>query len=355
MIECTRKVQAMWDRPLEYAVIEITNRCNLRCPFCASNSGVERPGALGADEWISILEQMAELGGKEVTLIGGEIFLFPEWERVARAVTEVGMELVIITNGLLVTDTIYERMMRLHPSTIGVSLDGQNREVYKKCRGVDGFDRALGLLKRLIADGYPSVNSITTFTNANYDAFDDFVPLLENTGITWQIKIANAVSERFEPELSFSLSQYEVVTEKITTLLLERSDSLYIAPMDDFGYFPFDKRLSNYHKHWEGCQGGLSLIGIRSNGDLLPCLSMGDPFIVANLKEISLSDAWHSDTVFQLFRNKAGSLKGECALCPKAEDCRAGCSAMAFTTTGSVHENLYCMRRIQTDAVISKL
>ncbi|MBU1238245.1 radical SAM protein [Myxococcota bacterium] len=342
----------MWDRPLEYAVIEITNRCNLRCAFCASNSGQARPESFSLEEWKEVLVQLAELGGREITLIGGEIFLFPQWEEVARTVVELGMELVIITNGLLVNDDIYERMTAIPVATFGVSLDGPNKDVYKKCRGVDGFDRALALLKRLVADGYPQVNAVTTFTNANFFAFDEFGPLLENTGITWQIQIANAVSQRFEPELAFSTAQYALATEKISTLLLERNETLYLAPMDDFGYFPFDGALQNYHRHWEGCQGGLSVVGIRSNGDLLPCLSMGDPFIVGNLREISLEQAWHSSEVFSLFRNKEKNLTGECALCPKALDCRAGCSAMAFTSTGSVHDNRYCMRRISVDRAL---
>ncbi len=345
----------MWENPLEYAVLEITNRCNLRCPFCASNSGVARPDALKTNEWFAVLEELASLGGREVTLIGGEIFLFPEWEAVARKVVDLGMELVIITNGLLVTDAVYGRLMELPVRTFGVSLDGPNPEVYRRCRGVDGFDRALTLLKRFVADGHPQVNAITTFTAANVDAFDDFIPLLEGTGITWQIQIANAVSQRFEPELSFSVDQYGEVTEKITSLLLTRNETLFLAPMDDFGYFPFEGALKNYHRHWEGCQGGLSVVGIRSNGDLLPCLSMGDPFIVGNLREISLTEAWRSPRVFSLFRNKGDHLTGECAKCPKALDCRAGCSAMAFTSTGSVHDNRYCMRRISVDRVLGAL
>jgi radical SAM protein with 4Fe4S-binding SPASM domain len=349
------KKDVVYMNPLTSAVLELTNRCNLRCPFCASNSGVERDDSFTLGEWENVVRDIAALGGEEITIIGGEIFLFKGWEKIGRLITDLGMKLIIITNGLLVNDDIYERMTALDVYIFGVSLDGPNPQVYKDSRGVNGFDKAWALLNRLKDDGYPLVNAVTTFTGVNYDSFEDFVTLMEHSGITWQIQIANAVSTRFEENLAFSVEKYEFITSRISHLLLEKNNSLWLSPMDDFGYFPFEGGLKNYHKHWDGCQGGISVIGVRSNGDLLPCLSMGDPFIVANLREMSLEDAWGNDEIFSLFRNKTENLEGHCKKCIKKEVCRAGCSAMAFTSTGSVHDNKYCMRRIVTEKLLNDL
>src|SRR5579863_9731448 len=60
-------------RPL-YAVWEITLRCDLACKHCGSRAGRAREGELTTGEALDLVRQMAELGVKEVTLIGGEAY-----------------------------------------------------------------------------------------------------------------------------------------------------------------------------------------------------------------------------------------------------------------------------------------
>ena len=70
----------------EEAVVEITNACNLRCPHCASTSGCAREGEMTLDELKRVMSDLAELGCREVTLLGGEFVLRRDWPEVARAV-----------------------------------------------------------------------------------------------------------------------------------------------------------------------------------------------------------------------------------------------------------------------------
>ena len=80
----TRAVDARW-RPI-YAVWEITLRCDLACRHCGSRAGRERPEELSRDEALDMVVQMADLGVKEVTLIGGEAYLRDDWTDIVRAV-----------------------------------------------------------------------------------------------------------------------------------------------------------------------------------------------------------------------------------------------------------------------------
>ncbi|MBN2723039.1 MAG: radical SAM protein [Deltaproteobacteria bacterium] len=339
---------------LEYAVFELTNKCNLRCPFCASSSGKARKNEMPAEKWETIIKEMAELGGKEITLIGGEVFLYDEWVRIAHAVKNNGMNLVIITNGLLVDEKNYDILKSLGLHVLGISIDGPDRESYRATRGVDGFDRVLSLIRKVKEDGFTHVNAITTLTRVNYKRIDDFVKLFAGTDITWQVQIANATGERFTTDLDFSVDMYEEVYYKLTELLENRSD-LSLATMDDFGYYPLDFTLWDYHSTWRGCMGAKKVIGIRSNGDLLPCLSLGDDYVVGNLENGSLIEAWNSDTVFKQFREKHLHLTGFCSKCPHSLECNAGCAAMAFTSSGVITENDYCIRKIQSEKLVQDL
>ncbi|NES87010.1 MAG: radical SAM protein, partial [Moorea sp. SIO2B7] len=62
-----------------YAVWEITLKCNLACSQCGSRAGKARANELSTSEALDLVEQLAEVGIKEVTLIGGEAFLRPDW------------------------------------------------------------------------------------------------------------------------------------------------------------------------------------------------------------------------------------------------------------------------------------
>ena len=116
------------------AVVEITNKCNLRCPHCASDSGCAREDEMSLEELRGVVKDLAALGCKEFTMLGGEFMLRPDWYEIARAVKDAGMELQLITNGLLVSEEVRKKFKTLDPQTVCVSLDGATPESYRRAR-----------------------------------------------------------------------------------------------------------------------------------------------------------------------------------------------------------------------------
>ena len=341
---------------LRCAVIEVTNCCNLRCPHCASTSGTARPRELTYGEIRSLLEEIAALGGEEITLIGGEIFLRDDWFDIGQAVTDLGMKLILISNGLLLrSERTFRQLRELHPLLIGISLDGATRESYRRLRGTDGFQHCLNVLFRLRDDGHQEVNAITTVMKANLPEFDEFVALLDNTGITWQVQIANRGGGRFSHDQFISRDHYAWLVGKMRDVFVDKAATFRLRPMDDFGYFPLDPKLRFLHQVWHGCIAGSELIGVRSNGDVLGCLSLGDEFVEVNLRDVPLGEIWQSGRYFRRFREKASLLTGECACCPHARQCRAGCTAIAWSATQSVGCNPYCIRQLEVQSVLDEV
>lgn len=338
---------------LRFAVLEITNLCNLRCSHCASASGVPRENELSLSEWRRVLSDIRDLGGEEITLIGGELFLRPDWTDIAEEVGSLGMRLVLISNGLLVhAEETLAALKALRPFLIGISIDGATPESYRRWRGADGFDRVQALLHRLLDDGHANVNAITTFTKGNLPEFDRFADLYDGTGITWQVQIANRGGARFGPQEFISLEDYRWLVDRIRGTILDRP-MLRLRPMDDFGYFPLDPALRFLHRGWDGCIAGRHLIGVRSNGDILGCLSLGDDFIEDNLRKRPLADIWRSDEAFARLRNKEKLLSGNCAKCPYSKECRAGCTGIAYSATGAIGCNAYCIRAMETGDILA--
>lgn len=344
----------VYHEPVDVAVFEITNRCNLRCPHCASNSGEARANELTFEQAVGVVRDLSSLGCKELSLLGGEPFLRPDWHEIAAAVKSTGIELQVITNGLLVTEDIRRKVLGLYPETFCVSVDGATPESYRRVRGVDGFGTCMRLLKDAIADGFQEVHAITTFNAKNLHDFDRFVALFIDTPIVWQVQIAASGGERFPEGLMMSREDFEWLMGKVAAAC-ELRPRLRLLPMDDIGYFPMTTRYASACRPWNGCQAGRRVIGIRANGDVLPCLSLGSRFICDNLLRRPLVDIWRDPHSFPGFRESPESLTGKCKECPHARACRAGCHAMAFSLTGTLTENPFCVRQIEVERFVSEI
>src|SRR5581483_6708878 len=84
-------------RPI-YAVWEITLACDLACRHCGSRAGRGRPDELTTSEALDLIDQMARLDVKEITLIGGEAYLRDDWLDLVRAIHGHGIP-VSMTSG----------------------------------------------------------------------------------------------------------------------------------------------------------------------------------------------------------------------------------------------------------------
>jgi len=306
---------------------------------------------MSLDEMRGVMRDLAKLGCKNVTLLGGEFLLRADWYEIGEAVKAVGMALQLITNGLLVDGEIRERFKALKPRVIGVSFDGATPESYRATRGVDGFAKCRKLLDDLLSDGHRRVNAITTFTSRNLGDFDKFLSEFIDTPIVWQVQVVHKAGERFDDSLLLTQDQFAWYMDRVTYCHYELKDRISIGVMDDFGYFPLTPKLAFLCQTWDGCPAGRRVIGIRANGDVLPCLSLGSAFIEDNLRRRPLAEIWKDPKLFAKFRNKA-DCTGKCGKCPMAAKCKAGCSAAAVSTTGSLTENLFCIRRIETKRLL---
>ena len=149
-----------------FVTLELTYRCNLRCKMCSLVMGdmVTRAGQrknaelldssghfldeVTTDEYLVLIDQMADAGVKAVQLTGGEPLLRKDILTIAAAIKKRGMHLAIIHNGFAHPD-LYPELVRLGLDLMTVSVDG-TREIHDAIRGVPGsFDKAQSAIQAL--------------------------------------------------------------------------------------------------------------------------------------------------------------------------------------------------------------
>jgi MoaA/NifB/PqqE/SkfB family radical SAM enzyme len=110
-----------------HVVWEITLACNLKCVHCGSRAGRRRPRELTTAECIEVIDQLARLGTREISLIGGEAFLRSDWTDLIRHIRSYGIYCAVQTGGRQLTPARLREAVRAGLQGLGVSLDGLQR------------------------------------------------------------------------------------------------------------------------------------------------------------------------------------------------------------------------------------
>ena len=150
-------------------LLELTRRCNLRCPVCFASAGGE--GDLGLDEIARLYDMLMERGGPyNIQLSGGEPTMRNDLPEIVRLGQERGFTFFQLnTNGLrLASEAGYAA--KLHAAGVScafLQFDGLRPETYEALRGrnilaeklraIDACERA-GLPVVLVPTLVPGVN-----------------------------------------------------------------------------------------------------------------------------------------------------------------------------------------------------
>jgi len=150
-------------------IIEITNRCNLRCPICFALGGSKNgAGDLSKEQIRSILEYGQEINYplrvRGVGNSGGEPTLRDDLPEIIRMEKELGYDYILImTNGLrLAQDIEYFKKIRDSGAWLYLQFDGVTPEPYIKARGLDLWPMKQKVLENARKIGYNKFALIPT-------------------------------------------------------------------------------------------------------------------------------------------------------------------------------------------------
>ena len=335
---------------LSCAVWEFTLACNLNCMHCGSSAGRRREAELSSEEALKLCLDLKAAGCRGVALMGGEPFLREDFWSVASKIRELGMELSVITNGTILSGGIFEKLKALKPRAVAVSIDASAPELHDRIRGVHGaYEKSRIFIDRALKEGLP-VSVITTVHKLNLKELPSIRDMLKGRGIAWQVQTAGAEGRRFSKDLLLDEEEFYSVGIFVEACRRTYSaDELPVIGAHDLGYnSDILKNVSLYEK-WEGCQAGISVLGIRSNGDVLGCLAINDEgFVEGNVRERSVAEIWNDPGAFGYSRRfEAVDAGPNCAGCGHLGECKGGCNEMSLMKSGAVHNDPYCFYKLE--------
>lgn len=338
-------------RPI-HAVWELTLRCDLACRHCGSRAGRARPDELTLDESLDLVRQLAELGVQEVTLIGGEAYLYDGWTRVVSAIRARGMSCTLVSGGRGITPELARAAAEAGVQSVSISIDG-TEATHDRLRGVAGAHRsALSALDALADAGIPrALNSQVNRLNLQE------LPYLFELAAAhrchgWQV-ILTVPAGRAADEPDVLLQPYDLVTVMpVLSDLATRcaQAGIRFLPGNNVGYFgPFEHQLRGALRcpSQASCSAGRSVLGIEANGDIKGCPSLPTRgWVGGNLRDHALRDIWERGTPLRYTRDlTVEGLWGFCRSCYYADVCKGGCNWTATSLLGRPGNNPYCHHR----------
>ncbi|MDP8998916.1 MAG: radical SAM protein [Myxococcota bacterium] len=338
-------------RPI-YAVWEITLACDLACRHCGSRAGHERPDELTTAEALDLVEQMASLDVREVTLIGGEAYLRPDWLDIVRALRAHDIDVTTTSGGRGLTAERMDAAKAAGLCGASISIDG-DETTHDRLRGARGSYRAAIAAMRGLRERGMRVACNTQINRLSAPWLDDVLNLIASIGVYgWQIQLTVPMG-RAADEPDVLLQPYDLLDlfPRLARLKV-RADALKVRiwPGNNIGYFgPYETVLRGHANRGHGgsCGAGRVTLGIEANGAIKGCPSLPtERWTGGNIRDATLQEIWERSEPLRYTRNRTTrDLWGFCASCYYAEECMSRCTWTSFVTLGKPGNNPYCHHR----------
>jgi len=302
----------------------ITNKCNLRCVHCFSDSKAVDSTELPIEEIRSILDQLERLGVLELRINGGEPLLHSRIREVLSFLREKRIRKVILTNGT-VLDSEMIGLLEEAEVTPTISLDGSEADDHDRFRGVEGsFERTIEALQSLkrsrIEYGincclhkrnlskYNKITDLAVKHNASRIAFLDLKPNGRMRGnMTW-------------------VPTYEEYVEAFLDLVIARMrcrGKIDIALDTFLRCEPLRESVHELKRGYVSCHAGKTRLSIASDGSVYPCnLVISDQrWSMGNTRDKTIQDIWFSDR-WRFFRGTRIQDLKRCRDCRDLTKCK---------------------------------
>jgi radical SAM protein with 4Fe4S-binding SPASM domain len=337
-----------------YCVWEITLQCDLGCRHCGSRAGKARHDELTTEECFDVVSQLAELGIREVTLIGGEAYLRDDWHLIAAEIKRQGMVCGMTTGARNLNEARIQQAVDAGLALISISIDGLEA-THDAVRGAKGSWKAATEAARRIAETPIRLATNTQINRLSMPELPAMADLLADIGSkAWQIQLTVPMGRAADrPELVLQpydlLELFPMLVWIKQTRLTPRGIRLY--PGNNVGYFgPYEHLLrfgGERGSHWKGCSAGKWTLGLEADGKIKGCPSLpSDQYTGGNIRSMGIAEAVESTPELRYFRERTvEDLWGYCKTCYYAEECKAGCSWTSHCMFGKPGNNPYCIHR----------
>jgi AdoMet-dependent heme synthase len=319
-------------RPLSHIALNITKRCNLRCPFCYYDSSLSTEKAadqeLTTAEWAEIAASVANINPHaNIFVSGGEPFLRSDLVEIIMAIAGQGFpKITLATNGTLVTPELAQKLAVIPQLLIQLSIDSIVPQEDEQLRGSGHLQKALSALW-LLKDAGAKVKVSATLTQVNKANIWRLNQFFAERGIPSKYSlffVAGSRSKKNAPELALDADEiWGVMLDGwsrtgLTDIVVSASKLLLGPPR-------------------KSCGVGFGAIAINPDGSMSPCNHLTtSSFALGNIRSVPVRN------LLEIGYQRYGLLDvdrfthSSCPACHVRYFCGGDCRASAYHCYGDL-------------------
>ncbi len=345
-------------QPPFLVALNLTKRCNLACEHCYLDAEILKEGStdeLSTNEVKTVLDDIAALSPEcMIVLTGGEPLLRRDIEELARHAADLGLMVVVGSNGITLTADRVHALQAAGVAGIGLSVDSLEPETHDAFRGRKGaWLKTMQAIDACRKAGLPFQIHFSV-TDDTACEIDGMIAFARDAGALVLNVFFLVCTGRGEKYTDISADNYEIVLRKVAEAARAEKRLMVRAKCA-----PHFKRIAmELDPEWQittahgydagGCLAGTRYARVTPDGEVTACPYMEAS--VGSVRDQSFATLWRDAPMFQEMR--APALKGRCGVCEYAKLC-GGCRARPLARDGDLMgEDFLCSYQPQGGAVI---
>jgi len=322
----------MADNKPSLVTLKPTLNCVANCKHCSRrNKKFDQNREFTLKEYDDLFTDFKKNGVKQVCISGGEPLIYKDIVKLVNMIVRKGMNVTINTNGWLLTENLFDQLMKAGIAGINLSIDSPYADVHNRLRGLNGlFEKAIENIKRCRKKNKKFIlNLRIILSKYNYQDICKMIELSKN--IDADILSIDMIEDDCDDK-SFLLNSAQIKEFKssctkdisvcINKLKLKTElESFNIKQLNNIFNIKFNT-IENYENgiYWPNeiikkkCAIPNSFMIVEGDGSVLPCnaVEYNRKFIVGNLFENNVNSIWNSKKMILFRKNKMNW----CRKCP---------------------------------------
>lgn len=331
-------------RPVRFAWIEITSKCNQKCEHCFLGSDLNRFAHVSTQTILNHLDTLSEIGARQVVISGGEPTVHPDIIPILRHTRDQKFRASLLSNASSPKFSVIISELVDSEIVVKVPFLGWG-DSHDQMTGLSGsFERTRKNVIKLVEAGV-RVELGSTVTAINHRC----IPLIRDFANSLRIPlevspIYSVGYAKNNAKLFESIRQEDIIKvcreDKASSRPVPRTYPRNLKHKYDPDPIDYDAvNLRDYLTEHHEC--GQKIIAILSSGHVTPCLMLRDEkYSLGRIGEYSLRDILghksdHAGRFSELMHLK--NIPG-CSGCEARFICKAGaCMASSVAHLGTIH------------------
>jgi len=285
-------------------MMELTFTCNLRCIHCY-NCTQENQDELTLPEICRIMDEIAALGCLHLSFTGGEVFARPDIFEILEEARKRNFAIALLTNGALISESVADRLQKIQPWMIEISLYSARSDIHDGITGIKGSFRKTKQAIDLLLERRIKVRLKTVIMAQNFSEYKEIMQHHKSLGTKFILDpmVTPKIDGNQDP------LRHRITPDQLATLLTDDD----IGPdMVQFGTRRYDESVQ-LRKTSTMCTAGIVMCHIDPYGNVYPCVQFC--LKAGNLREQSFAEIWNHSPVFDRLRSTLMDDVKECNEC----------------------------------------